>query len=121
MEGTQLRIFGDAAVWIVGRGIVSDADELNALQAKNAPGLRPAAIVADHHAHDRVAPVRSRAKGGKSEVAIFEISLFQLLVARAAACLAPARQMHLAISAAYFAPPIAHTRPLLAPPLPRQF
>ena len=81
MEGAQRRVFGDAAVRIVGRGIVADANQLDALQAQHAPAFRPAAIIADHHAHDRVAPVRPRAKGRKSQIAIFEIALFELLVA----------------------------------------
>ncbi len=85
MEGAQRGIFRGAAVGVVGRRIVADADQLDTLQAQHAPGLGPAAIVANHHADDRVTPIRSGAESRKSKVAIREEALFQLLVARAAA------------------------------------
>ena len=37
MEGAQRRILAGAAVWIVSRGIVADADQFNTLQPKYAP------------------------------------------------------------------------------------
>src|SRR5258707_10615487 len=103
MEGAQRCIFCSAAVWIVGRGIVAEADQLNTLQAKNPPGLRPAAIIADHHPHDGMMPGRACPKSGKSQIAILEITFFKLLVARAGTRLERARQMHLAIAAENFA------------------
>src|SRR5207247_11104877 len=71
---------------------------------------RPAAIIADHHAYDRVAAVRSRPAGRKSQIAIFEIALFELLVGRVGARLDRARQMHLAIAPENFAIPIDQDR-----------
>ena len=114
-------VFGDAAVGIVGRGIVADANQLDALQAEHAPGFRPAAIIADHHAHDRVVPVRSGAEGGKSEVAIFEIALFELLVGAPARGSTEPGKMHLAIAAENFAVAIDQDRTIEAPTVRRQF
>src|SRR5882757_6610995 len=119
MEGPQCRIFRDAAVGVVGSRIVADADQLDALQAKNTPGLRPAAIIADHHAHDRVTPIRSDAKSRKSEVAIREIALFQLLEARSGARFDRPRQMHLAIAAENLAATIDQYRAVVAPAIRR--
>src|SRR5258707_10450038 len=103
MEGAQRCVFGSAAIWIVGRGIVAEADQFDTLHAKNAPGLRPTAIIADHHAHDGMVPVRASPKRGKSQIAIVEITFFKLLVTRAGTRLERARQMHLAITAENFA------------------
>src|SRR6266700_5043309 len=116
MEGAQRRILRDAAVWIIGCGIVAEADQFDPLQAENAPGFGPAPIIADHHAHDRVAPFRPYAKGGKSQIAIFEIALFELLVARAAARLDRAGQMDLAIATENFATAIDQDRAVEAAP-----
>src|SRR5712664_1996822 len=103
MEGAQRCVFGSAAIWIVGRGIVAEADQFDTLHAKNAPGLRPTTIVADHHAHDSMVPVRASPKRGKSQIAVLEIAFFKLLVARTGTRLGRARQMHLAIAAENFA------------------
>src|SRR4030081_3246974 len=121
MERAQRLIFGDAAVRIVGCGIVANTHQFDALQAQHAPGFRPAAIVADHHAHDRVAPIRPGPKGGKSEVAISKIALFELLVARAGAGLDRTRQMDLAITAEYFAVVIDQDGTIEALTVRRQF
>src|SRR5437016_7900210 len=121
MEGAQRRIFRDAAVRIVGRGIVADANQFGTLQAENAPGLGPAAIIADHHAHDGMAQVWACAKGGKSQVAILEITLFKLLVARAGTRLDRARQMHLAIATENFTVAIDQDRSVVAPAVRYQF
>src|SRR5882724_13299202 len=121
MEGAQRRILGGAAVWIVSRGIVADADQLNTLQAENAPGLGPAAIIADHHAHDRMAPGRTCPKSGKSQVAIFEIAFLKLLVARAGTRLERTRQMHLAIATENFAIAVDKDRTVVASTVRCQF
>src|SRR5882724_10490831 len=99
MKGAQACVFGDAAVRIIGRRIVAEADQLDALHAEHTPGLGPAAIVADHHAHDGTAPLRAGPERGKSQVAIPEIAFFKLLVARAGTRFDRTRQMHLAITA----------------------
>ncbi|MEY9916600.1 hypothetical protein ABIF99_002915 [Bradyrhizobium japonicum] len=85
------------------------------MQAEHAPGFRPAAVVADHHAHDRMGPGRARAESGKAEVAIVEIALLELLVARAFARLDRARQMHLAIAAEDLAVAIDQDRAIITP------
>ena len=108
-------IFGGAAVWIVGRRIVADTDELNALQPKNAPGLGPAAIVADHHPHDRIAPGRACAKRRKAQIAIIEVALFKLLETRAGTRRDRARQVHLAVATENFAVVVDQDRTVVAP------
>ncbi|MHC2687027.1 hypothetical protein ACVJDU_008591 [Bradyrhizobium diazoefficiens] len=120
MEGAQGTVFGGATIRIVGSGIVADADELDALQAEHAPGFRPAAIVADHHAHDGVGPGRTGPEGGKTEIAIFEIALLQLLVARTRPRLDRARQMHLAIAAENLAVTIDQDGAIVAAAVRRQ-
>ena len=103
MEGAQRRVFGDTAVRIVSGGIIADANQFDALQAQHTPAFWPAAIIADHHAHDRMAPVRPRPERGKSEIAIFEVALFELLVDCIRTRLDRAGQMHLPIAPQYLA------------------
>ena len=57
-----------------------------------------------------MAPVRSRPKGRKSQIAIFEIALFELLVGCPGTRLDRARQMHLAIAPDNFAVAIDQDR-----------
>ena len=113
MEGAQRGVRRRRRL-IVSCGVVADANQLDALQAQHAPGFRPAAVVADHHAHDRVAPVRSRPDGGKSQIAIFEIALFELLVGCTDTRLDRAGQMHLAIASENFAVAIDQDRTIEA-------
>jgi hypothetical protein len=57
------------------RRVVAEHDELDPLQAQHPPGLGPAAVVADQHAHD---PAHG-APDGKAEVARLEIALLEML------------------------------------------
>ena len=50
------------------------------MQAEHAPGLGPAAVIADHHAHvDAVEPAHGRADDGEAEIPDFEIAFFEVL------------------------------------------
>ena len=99
MEAAQAGVLGVAAVRVVGGRVVADTDQLHALQPQHAPRFRPAPVVADQHAGDRPVPLRPGAEGGKAEVAIGKIPLFQLLIACAGARLHRAWQVHLAVAA----------------------
>ena len=68
-----------------------------------------------------MAPIRPRPKSRKSQVAIFEIPFFELLVARAGARLYRARQVHLAIAPENFAVAVDQNRTIKAPTVRCQF
>src|SRR3990172_6303156 len=78
---------------VVKRGIVADEDHLDSLEAENAVGLGPAAVVADRHPHD---PVES-APHGKAVGAGLEVAPFEVLEPSPGLVLFVSRKMNLAI------------------------
>ena len=80
---------------VAGRRVVARHDDLHALQAHDAEGLRPAAVVADAHADGRVRGLPN----GKSQVSHRKVLLFQMLQRRAVDGLRIARDMNLAVFA----------------------
>ena len=83
MIGPQRGVLRRAAIGITGGRVVADADQLHPLQAEHAPELRPSAVVADHHAHDRALPGAARTGSGEAEIAVFKAALLKLLEPRA--------------------------------------
>ena len=65
----------DRNPWQMGRGVVAEQDQLNALHAHDPIGLRPAPVVADAHADVGV----ERAPYRKTQISRLEISLFKML------------------------------------------
>ena len=80
---------------LCGRRVVAEQDQLDALQAHDAIGLGPAAVVADQHADDRI----ERPPDRKAEVADLEVALLEVLEGDALAVVGVARQVHLAVLA----------------------
>ena len=98
MEGADVLVFRAAAVGVVGGAVVADADHLDALKGQHAPGFGPAAVVADEHAEDAVAP-GGNAPGGEAAVAVFEVALFELVEAVAGARFDGAGEVDFAVDA----------------------
>ena len=73
--------------------VVADQHHLNALQAHDAIGLRPAAVVAYRHAEDTA----KRAPDIEAEIAGLEVAFFQMLEGAFGIELRMARQMNLAV------------------------
>src|SRR5260221_5452903 len=73
--------------------VVADQHHLDALQAHDAIGLRPAPVVADRHAEDTA----KRAPDLEAEIAGLEIALLQMLKGAFRIELRMARQMKLAV------------------------
>ena len=77
------------------RRVVAEHDHLDALQAHDAIGLRPAAVVADAHAEDAAHGAPHR----EAEIARLEIALLQMLERALGVELGMAGQVHLAVLA----------------------
>ena len=80
---------------VEGRRVVAEHDQLDALQAHDPIGLRPAAVVADQHADDPL----ERAPDREAEIADLEVALLEVLERDACAVVGMARQVHLAVLA----------------------
>src|SRR5882762_3285428 len=74
--------------------VVADQHHLDALQAHDAIGLRPAPIVADRHAKDTA----ERAPDVETEITRLEVALLQMLECAFSIELRMTRQMNLAVS-----------------------
>ena len=80
---------------VVQRRVVAEHHHLDALQAHDAVGLRPAPVVADAHAHDAAEGAADR----EAEIADLEIALLQMLERALRLVLGVAGQMDLAVLA----------------------
>ena len=69
VEHPQVMRFEAAGLHVQARRVVAEHHQLDALQPQHAPGFRPAAVVADHHAHvdagriTPLAPIGARITG----------------------------------------------------------
>ena len=97
VEGADLLVLGAAAIRVIGGGVVADQHQFHALQPIGTPGFRPAAVVADQHAHHRPAPGLRTPEGLETLVAVFEVALLQLLEAVPHTRLHRTGQVHLAV------------------------
>ena len=68
-------MLGFAMVDVLDRRVVAEGDDLDPLQPHDAPGLGPAAIVADAHAHEGAVVTHD----GPAEVADLEVAFLQML------------------------------------------
>src|SRR5215469_8895443 len=93
VEHPQMHRFG--MVHVLGRRVVAERDDLDALQPHDAEGFRPAPVVADAHADDGV----EGAPHFEALVADIEIALFEMLERRVGQMLGMPRQVNLAIAA----------------------
>ena len=68
-----------APVLVDAGGVVAEHDQLDLLQPEHAPGLGPAAVVADQHADIHILAADWGADHGEAEVADLEVPLLQVL------------------------------------------
>ncbi len=85
---------GFRMVDVLGRRVVAESNDLDPLQPHDAERLRPAPVVADAHADDRV----QGAPHLEALVADLEVALFEVLERRIGQMLGMPRQMDLAVS-----------------------
>ena len=93
MKGVEVVVLRNRGV--VGRRVEPAADEFRALEPHDSPGFRPAAVVADEHAHGSAID----SIDGKAKIARLEIPLFEMLERTLRFVFLVPGQMHLSVFA----------------------